>query len=128
MTADFSEVDELAAFLAQAPKKTRVLVGKAVEISALKGKRAWQSAAKGHRYLGAYPYSIDYDPVSTDGDITTDLGPNLGRNSAGLGIVEESPGGVRGAPQRNYIAAEKVIEQDLPKGILKAAADSLKGL
>lgn len=92
------------------------LIKKAVGISALKGKKAWQAKAAGHRYSGAYPSSIDYDPV--DANLSTDVGPNLNRGgSPGLGIVEDSPGGVRGTPQRNYLAAEAVIEEDLPRGV-----------
>lgn len=128
MSADFHELDDFAALLADGNAKLPGLVVKALGISALKGKRAWQTAAKGSRHLPAYPSSIDYDDVKiSGGDITTELGPNLGRNQGSLGIVEDSPGGVRGAPQRNYVKAEKVIEDDLPKGLLKAAADSLKG-
>lgn len=92
------------------------LIKKAVGISALKGKRAWQAAVSGRRYLGGYVPSIDYDPV--DRDMSTDLGPNLNRRGAGgLGIVEDSPGGVRGAPQRNYVAAQKAVEADLSRGV-----------
>ena len=63
-------------------------IKKAIGISALKGKRAWQQAARGHRFLGSYPASIDYDPV--DSNFSTELGPNPNRRgSSGLGIVED---------------------------------------
>ena len=102
-------------------------IKKAIGISALKGKRAWQDAARGHRYLKAYVPSIDYDPV--DSNFETDLGPNLNRRGAGgLGIVEDSPGGVRGTPQRNYVAAEKAIEVDLPRGVQIAIDQALRGV
>lgn len=92
------------------------LLKKAVGISALKGKKAWAAKAAGHRYAGGYPASIDYDPI--DSNLSTDVGPNLNRRgTAGLGIVEDSPGGVRGTPQRNYLAAEAAIEEDLPRGV-----------
>ena len=100
-------------------------IKKAIGISALKGKRAWQTAASGHRYLGSYPASIDYDPV--DSNFSTELGPNLGgRGTAGLGIVEDSPAGVRGRPQRNYVAAETVIADDLPRGVQMAIDQALR--
>lgn len=100
-------------------------IKKAIGISALKGKRAWQDAARGHRYLKAYVPSIDYDPVGAD--FSTELGPNLGgRGAGGLGIVEDSPGGVRGRPQRNYVNAEKVIEEDLPRGVQIAIDQALR--
>lgn len=100
-------------------------IKKAIGISALKGKRAWQKAASAHRYLGSYPASIDYDPV--DSNFETELGPNPNRRgSSGLGIVEESTGGVRGRPQRNYVNAEKVIEEDLPRGVEIAIDQALR--
>lgn len=100
-------------------------IKKAIGISALKGKRAWQQAARGHRFLGSYPASIDYDPV--DSNFSTELGPNPNRRgSSGLGIVEDSPSGVRGRPQRNYVAAEKVIEADLPVGVELAIDQALR--
>lgn len=100
-------------------------IKKAIGISALKGKRAWQDAARGRRYLKAYVPSIDYDPV--DSNFETELGPNLNRKGAGgLGIVEDSPGGVRGRPQRNYVNAEKVIEEDLPRGVQIAIDQALR--
>ena len=100
-------------------------IKKAVGISALKGKRAWQTAASDHRYLGSYPASIDYDPV--DSNFSTELGPNLGgRGTAGLGIGEDSPAGVRGRPQRNYVNAETVIADDLPRGVQMAIDQALR--
>ena len=102
-------------------------IKKAIGISALKGKRAWQDAARGHRYMKAYVPSIDYDTVGSD--FSTELGPNLsGKGAGGLGIVEDSPGGVRGAPQRNYVNAEKVIEADLPQGVRIAIDQALRGV
>lgn len=100
-------------------------IKKAIGISALKGKRAWQQAAKRHRSLGSYPASIDYDPVGND--FETELGPNPSRRgSSGLGIVEDSPGGVRGTPQRNYLNAETVIADDLPRGVQIAIDQALR--
>lgn len=115
------EVDATAAPLAAIP-----LIKKAVGISALQGKRAWQAAAAAHSYSGSYPASIDYDPV--DSNLSTDLGPNLNRSrgTAGLGIVEDSPGGVNGSPQRNYAKAEAVIEADLPKSVEIAIDQALR--
>ena len=100
-------------------------IKKAVGIAALKGKKAWQGAISAGPYLRAYKPSIDYDPVGSD--YSTDLGPNLGgRGAGGLGIVEDAPGGVNGAPQRNYIAAEEVMGPDLEKGVLLAIDEALR--
>ncbi|WP_442575870.1 hypothetical protein ACSBPH_01585 [Microbacterium sp. F51-2R] len=122
----FDELHQFEIDLTNAAADALPLIKKAVGISALKGKRAWQEKARGHRYSGSYPASIDYDPV--DANFSTDLGPNLNRRgTAGLGIVEDSPGGVRGTPQRNYLAAESIIEDDLPHGVEIAIDQALRG-
>lgn len=128
MSEGFDELHKLELDLTAAPVAAIPLIKKAVGISALKGKKAWQAAAAAHRYSGAYPASIDYDPV--DAHLSTDLGPNPSRSRgvAGLGIVEDSPGGVNGAPQRNYLKAEQVIAPDLEHGIEVALDQALKGL
>lgn len=121
------DLRKLAADIQAAPDEARPLIKKAVGIAALKGKRAWQSAVSGRSHLGAYVPSIDYDPV--DANLSTDLGPNLNRRGAGgLGIVEDSPGGVRGTPQRNYLQAEAVSGPDLEAGVQLAIDQTLRGL
>ncbi|HEU5223437.1 MAG TPA: hypothetical protein VFU07_07125 [Candidatus Lumbricidophila sp.] len=125
---DFSELRRFSAALEAGDAALVKNLKTAVGISALKGKRAWQAAAKGGRRLRAYPFSIDYDKVQvTAGAISTELGPNLSRNQGALGIIEDAPGGVRSHPQRNYVEAEKVIESDLVNGVLKAFDDALGG-
>lgn len=125
---DFSELHEFVAEIDEGNAKLPRLLMKAVGVSALKGRRAWQAAANGSRSLPAYPTAVDYDDVTNNGGVIgTELGPNLDKNQGPLGIVEDSPGGVRGAPQRNYVAAENVVEKDLVVGVLKAVEDSLKG-
>lgn len=125
---DFSELNELAVVIEGAAPKVGKNVEKALAVAAGKGKRKWTSEAKrktrkGH--LKAYPHSVDYDDVKVTsvGVLETELGPNLDRNQGPLAIVEESPGGVRGAPQRNRDVVEKVVEEDLVKGILLAVGD-----
>lgn len=125
MTDGFDELRKLEVDLRAAPIEAVPLIKKAIGIAALKGKREWQAAVKRHRYLGAYVPSIDYDPV--DAKLSTDLGPNLNRRgAAGLGIVEDSPGGVRGTPQRNYVRAEQVMAPDLEHGIAVAIEQTLR--
>jgi hypothetical protein len=124
--SDFDEeLRKIEVDATQAPQEALPNIKKAVGISALKGKKAWQAAASRRSYLGSYPASIDYDPV--DADFSTDLGPNPNRRgSSGLAIVEDSPGGVRGTPQRNYVKAEQVIEDDLPRGVEIAIDQALR--
>lgn len=125
VTFDFSELDDLAVLIEDAPAKAGRNVEKALAVAAGKGKKKWTAEAKrktrrGH--LKAYPYSVDYDKVEvvSAGLLETEVGPNLGRNQGPLAIVEESPGGVRGTPQRNRDSVEKVVAEDLTKGILLA--------
>lgn len=127
---DFSELDALAVTIEDAVPAVGKNVEKALAVAALKGKRKWVSEAKrktrkGH--LKAYPYSVDYDDVKVTavGVLETELGPNLGRNQGALGIVEDAPEGVRGSPQRNRDAVEKVVEADLVKGIMLAVGEGL---
>lgn len=128
---DFSQLSALSVEIDGGNEKLPRLVEKAVAVSALKGRRAWQASARSSSrvHLPGYPVAVDYDKVSNDGGlIGTDLGPSIGKAQGSLGIVEDSPGGVRGAPQRNYVKAEKVIEKDLVVGVLKAVDDSLGGV
>ena len=128
---DFSEITELAVSLGKVGPKTAKNVEKAVAVSAWKGKRSWAAAARRNAgsHLPTYPASIDYDKVHViDGGVGTEVGPNLTKNQGPLGIVEDSPGGVRGAPQRNYEKASKVIASDLTKGVLIAIEQAGKVL
>lgn len=128
---DFSQLSEFAVTLDEGTREVGRNVEKAVAVSAFKGRRAWQQSARDNSttHLPGYPVAVDYDKVSNDGGVIgTELGPNLAKGQGPLGIVEDSPGGVNGAPQRNYVAAEKVIEKDLVIGVLKAVDDSLGGV
>ncbi|ANJ26817.1 hypothetical protein [Agromyces aureus] len=128
---DFSELNTFAVEIEQADRKLAGNVVKAVRTSAFRGRRAWQKSAEGNSrtHLRGYPAAVDYDDVKNDGgSIGTDLGPNLSKGQGPLGFVEDAPGGVNAAPQRNYLAAEKVIEKDLVVGVLKAVDDSLGGV
>lgn len=127
----FDDLGKLALDLTAAPVESIPNIVKAVGISAGKGKRAWRDAAKSHHYSGSYPASIDYDTAKlVKGVIATEIGPNLDRGvgTPGLGIVEDSPKGVHGTPQRNYLKAEQVIEADLEYGVALAIDQALKGL
>lgn len=130
---DFSEVDAFAAILDSATPKVVENLGKAVERSAFVGKEAWQLAAhrKSNRHLPGYPAGIDYTMHEYSGfgggEIYAEIGPSPGRAQGSLGIVEEAPGGVNAKPQRNYLAAEPKMQEDLVKGVLIAIEDGLGG-
>jgi hypothetical protein len=127
----FDDLRRLSVDLTEAGEGVGPFARSAVEFSANLGAKAWRRAAAG-RNLGAYPASIDYEIRTPSAfgvtEIQAEIGPNLSRGvgTPGLGITEDSPGGVRGAPRRAYVAAETVIEADLPKGIEKAVDDALR--
>jgi len=132
---DFSALTNLVADLGRVPETAGPLIAKALTVSATKGKKLWQANAKAHIGAGhakAYPYSIDYDITNNAGagglanEITAEIGPNLARAQGALGILEETPGGVKGAPQGNARKALAAISADFEKGILIAAADAFE--
>lgn len=117
---DFSELRAFKVDLDDIPAKSDRLFREAVRISAHRGRGAWKQEASGHKFLKKYPKEITADPVkSAGGVISSEIGPELGGQGS-LGIVEDAPGGVRGRAQRNYRAAERRIEEDLPRGIAVA--------
>lgn len=121
----FDELHRLEIDLTSAPAESLPNIKQAVGISLRKGKRAWQEKAAGSRRLPAYPSDISYETKETRGEISGELGPTPG-DVGSLAIVEDAPGGVRGTPKRNYLAAEQAIETDLPIGIAKAVSDALR--
>ncbi len=126
---DFSELDKLTVSIEDAAPDLGSKMVKVIRTSAYRGRQEWIKSARKNAgpHLPAYPTSVDFDPVDVaDGEIFTELGPNLERNQGALGIVEDAPGGVRSKPQRNYERAEKVIEADLVKGTLIALDQSLR--
>lgn len=125
---DFSELNKLTADLGQAPVKMIPLVRKAVEITARNIKDDWQSSAAkaSGQHARLFPKSIDYDMgLDSDGAITAEIGPNLGRVQGSLGILEDSPGGVRSRPQNAGRKAAKKNEQDFMDGLAKAAEEAI---
>lgn len=128
---DFTEVDALHASFGDVPAKTVRSVRQAVEISARNVKDDWRGAARGLSggHARAYPFSITYDVDRTAvfgvDVIRAEIGPELGRKQAGLGILEDAPGGVKAAPQHAARLAMRANENDFIRGVLLAAADPL---
>lgn len=145
---DFSGVDSFVADLALIPLTTPKNVAAALERTAFNINRAWTDEAKraNRKHAKRYPYTVDYDlSVTPDNSIQAVIGPNLGesggasvsgairdlianprgrRNNGGgqaaLGILEDSEGGVAGAPQHNGRKALRKNSYDFARGILKA--------
>lgn len=120
------DLDGLIRDLGAAPAKALPNIRKAVEVSSRLMKDEWQSEAKlvntGH--ARRYPSTITYDIFNTIGGVRGEIGPHLGGQGS-LGFLEESPGGVRSAPQRNWQKPFKKVAKDFEDGLAKALEDSL---
>lgn len=128
---DFSEINTLAADIVGADTRVRRNTVKAVKRSAFVGKKLWADAARGHVQdgsLAGFGKSIDYDVEGigsghTSGEISAEIGPTIGKGQGSLGIVEETPGGVRGKPQRSREKIEQPLTEDFVRGMLAAVGD-----
>lgn len=121
-----NDLDGLIRDLGAAPAKALPNIRKAVEVSSRLMKDEWRSeaeSANSNRARG-YPYSITYDIFNTIGGVRGEIGPHLGGQGS-LGILEESPGGVRSTPQRNWRKPFKKVAKDFEDGLAKALEDSL---
>lgn len=122
------DLDELIRDLGAAPSKALPNIRKAVEVSSRMMKDEWQAEAKSRNgkkgHAKRYPSSITYDIFNTVGGVRGEIGPHLGGQGS-LGFLEESPGGVRSAPQRNWQKPFKKVVKDFEDGLAKALEDSL---
>lgn len=120
---DVSGVRNLAADLGKLSAEALPNVVKALQVTANNVKKDWRTEAqrKNRRRARAYPYSITYDVKVTGKGVTAEIGPDLSKNQGQLGFLEESPGGVKSAPQGNARRALAANIDDFEQGILKAA-------
>lgn len=131
MEFDFSELNALAVDIEGAGTRVRRNARKAVERSAFVGKKLWKESADSHIGRGSlrrYGASVDYDVQgvgagNTSGEISAEIGPSPGNGQGSLAIVEETPGGVRGVPQRNREKIEQPLAEDFVRGMLAAVGD-----
>lgn len=132
---DFSELNKLAVDIAGADTRVRRNTVKAVTTAAFRGKKMWKASADSHIGRGSlrnYGASIDYDiegigAGNRSGEISAEIGPVLGKGQGSLGIVEETPGGVAGTPQRNREKIKQPLTEDFVRGILAAVGDGGMG-
>lgn len=124
---DFSELNTLAADIGAAKVELIPNVRKAVEVTARNIKDDWRDNAKkaNRGHAKRYPSAIDYDmQLDADGVIGAEIGPKLGGQGS-LGFLEDAPGGIRSAPQRNVDKALRANMSDFEKGLLKATGGLL---
>lgn len=121
-----TDLDDLERDLGQAPTKLLPAARKAVERCALEVKEGWrdQAAKSNPSHARRYPAKISYDMVNRVGAITAIIGPSLGGQGS-LGFLEEAPGRVRSAPQRNYERPLRDAEDFLDEALGNAMGDAL---
>lgn len=120
---DFSDLFDLADDLRHVGAEANRNIAKATEVTARNVKDDWRQGAE-HTGLDAYAASIDYELEYPGGAIDAVIGPNLGGQGS-LGILEDAPGGVRGAPQHAGRDAVRANEEDYVRGLEIAVFDAL---
>ena len=118
--SDFSELIELAADLSDAPAKAGRNIAKALEVTARHIKDDWKQGAEVSSYFPkTYPAAIHYDAVEVGGgEISTEIGPELGRTKgASAGFLEEGGGGVFAPPTHAARDAVEANESDFHRGL-----------
>lgn len=126
---DFSEMDKLAADLADVPKSIGSFVRKAVEVTARNVRDDWRQNARGMGHAPAFPYSITYDLKGGSGargsEIDAEVGPDKGRLQGALGNLIEY-GSVNNPPQGLGLGALQRNQEDFITGLVKAEEDARK--
>lgn len=117
---DFSEVDQLVADLGEVAENAGPNINKAVNVTSLLVKKAWQEPLKGSRTLPALPYAITYDvtteSVLGNSVIVSEIGFDKGRNQGALGNISEY--GTPTITGRGYgLAALEANQKDFEKGL-----------
>lgn len=136
ISIDSSEINRLVADLQEVADVIPDLVKKAVQQTAIKTKKEWQSDARGKagRRTRKYARTIDYTEQASSGfgihAFSAEIGPNLSRYGGrggmqpSLGILEES--GVKGGGRGSIRVADRFAEEELLKGVEIAVEQSLR--
>lgn len=134
MSDDFSELLGLAADLSAVPDRANRNVKKAIEVTARSIKDDWRQGAevgRGDGFTERYASSIFYDVEVAAGEISAEIGPELGRPGGSAGFLEDGGQGVKAAPQHAGRDAVRANENDFQRGleiaIFEALADEIEG-
>lgn len=123
MADDFSELLRLEADLRDAPAEAARNIVSALKYTSVEIKRDWAQGAERNGLTG-YAASVDFDVKITPAEISSEIGPNLGRNQGSFGFVEEAGGDVRSAPQHAARSALRANESDFYRGLEIAIFDA----
>lgn len=99
ITFDFSEINQLAADLADAPRDAGPKIRKAVEVSAFKVKESWRDKLKGTKRMPVAFLSVDYE-IAANTSIVRDALSSL---NAGADTIEAEIGARTGKKQATFV-------------------------
>jgi len=121
-----SDIDALVADLGRVPARVLPNVDRAMEVAArgLKDDWAVEAAAANPTHAVRYPRTISYDLRPRFDGPSAVIGPELGGQGS-LGLLEDSPGGVASAPQRNWQRPLQAAGESLERGIARATGGIL---
>lgn len=122
--SDFSGIGDLAKDIAAVPKAAHRNVVKAIQFTSVEIKKDWQQGAA-RTGLQGYAASVDFDLKDSPYTVSSEIGPNLGRNQGQLGLVEDGGGDVHSAPQHAGRDALEANEDDFVRGLDIAASSAV---
>jgi len=120
----FAETEALAADLALAPARLKVVITAVVSKGALKIKRDWQTNASGLPHAPAYPSSITYDLNPAPGRIEAEIGPDKNRRQGALGNLIEF-GSSKNPP---HLDAARALAAEVPRFVDACAEAAQKSV
>jgi hypothetical protein len=125
---DFSELNQIAAALADVPANAGKHVRAAVEVTSVKVKKSWREKLDGSRTLPGLPFAVTYDVITSstlgrDSVIQSEIGFDKDKNQGPLGNVSEF-GTVNNPPRGFGLAALQENLKDYEDGLAQALADA----
>lgn len=121
------DLDRLSRDLGTVPRYSQRFVHAALGTTANKMKQSWRDVAESASGVRArhYPFTVDYDVSGDFPSYKAEIGPRPGGQGS-LGILEDSPGDVRSAPQKARPKVVREHERDFEKGLDRAVDDALR--
>lgn len=129
MSADFSELMELAADLEQGGEAISGNVRKAIQVTSNKIKQDAKASVQGRKGLGHAAGAITYDTSESPSGVEAEIGYDKGRSAGALGNLIEfgAPNsGNQLAPSHDLGNALLNNEGDFVRGLERAVDDAMK--
>lgn len=128
MTADFSELMQLAADLEQGGEAISGNVRKAIQVTSHKIKEDAKASVRGRKGLGHAAHAITYDTKESSSGVEAEIGYDKSRGAGKLGNLIEfgAPNsGNQLSPSHDLGNALFKNEEDFVNGLEKAVDDAL---